>query len=42
MLESGIVIVEASCTNVGKVDLMIVGAVVVKLWGLKSGNDQKW
>ena len=31
MLENGIVIVEASCTNDEKVDLMMVGAVVVGL-----------
>jgi hypothetical protein len=35
MLENGIVMVEAICTNVVKVDLMIVGAVVVKLWGVE-------
>ena len=30
-IEGGIVIVEASCTNVGKIDLMMVGTVLVKL-----------
>ena len=33
---------EIGSAGVGKVGWLMVDAVVVELWGLKSGNDQKW